>query len=315
MSSLLVARNSYDLCSNSNKSLIIKIKTMKTFHFFFCCLLILLTQNCQSQSNSNQSRDIANIKAAYNALNQRDWPTFQALCTDDFIDVNAAPTPTKGIKNSIELYKQFLTAFPDFKLNITDIASVGNGKYVVRLNATGTNTGNFMDLPATGKLINFNDADILILNAGGKCTSHESTNAGAPLAQIGYASMVSPSTQVVMAAYEAFGKSDIEALKALCDEKVVFDIQDRMFDSKERQFKGKEEVVHFFQELDSKVKYSKFQPTRFVADGDDVFILVDTEYVQPSTKKKFASTYTHQFKVVNGKITYFKGLDGFARPL
>lgn len=288
---------------------------MKTLHFFISCIMILLFHHCQGQSNANTARDIANIRAAYRAMNNHDWAGLEALCAPEFVDVNVGPAPIKGIKDAVEIYKQFFAAFPDLKMEITDIAAAENGKYLVRLRAKGTNTGSFMNLPPTGKPIDFNDADILVLNAAGKCTSHESTNIGAPFTQIGYGSILNPATQVVMAAYEAFGKGDLEILKTLCDENVVFDIHDRMFDSKERQFNGIPEVGQFFQELDSKIKYSKFQPTRFVADGDDVFINIDTEYEHLASKKKYASTYTHQFKVVNGKITMFRGLDGFAQEL
>lgn len=289
---------------------------MKSNFIFLFALLAITFQSCQNQSqNANADRDIANIKAAYEALNQRDWDAFAAKCADNFTDVNVAPTPTTGVQNAIEIYKQFVAGYPDFKLNITDIAPAGNGKYLLRLNITGTHQGAFMGIPPTGKPVKWTDADVVVVNPDGKIASHEITFVGAPLVQIGHASMMNPSTQVAMAAYDKFGKGDIPGLLAICDDKVVFDIQDRLFDSKARLFTGKAEVGKFFEELATKVKYARFQPTRFVADGEDVFILVETEYEHLPSKKKYASTYTHQFKVVNGKVTFFKGLDGFAKAL
>ena len=114
-----------------------------------------------------------------------------------------------------------------------------------------------------------------------------------------------------MAAYGFFGKGDIQGILSICAENVVFDLQDRMFDSQARLFQGKAGVGQFFQELGAKFRYSKFQPLRFVADGEDVFILVEAEYTLVSTGKKYSSTYTHHFKVVNGKITFFRGVDDF----
>lgn len=289
---------------------------MKTIHFFLFSIMALVFTSCQSNAqDANTKRDIANIKAAYEALNQRNFDAFVALCADDYVDVNVAPTPTKGAQNAVEIYKQFLSGFPDFKLNITDIAPAGNGKYLLRLKITGTHTAPFMGIPPTGKSINFNDADVVVMNSDGKCVSHEITNTGEPLVQIGYASMMSPSTQVVMQAYEKFGKADIPGLLAICDEKVQFDIEDPMFDAKPRLFNGKAEVGKFFEELGGKIKYSKFQPTRFAADGEDVFVLVETEYEHPATKKKYASQYTHHFKVANGKVTFFRGTDGLAKQI
>lgn len=223
--------------------------------------------------------------------------------------------PVKGVQNAIALYKQFTEGFADFKLDIKDIASAGKGKYLLRLEITGTHNGSFMGIPPTGKRVKWTDADVVQLNPEGKCFSHEITNTGEVLVQIGQASMLNPNTQVVMQAYEKFGKGDIPNLLALCDDKVLFDIEDPMFDVKARMFKGKAEVGKFFEELGAKIKYSKFQPTRFVADGDDVFITVETEYTDAAGKQKYASTYVQQFKVVNGKITLFRGIDGFAKRI
>lgn len=287
---------------------------MKTNHFFFLLFLVGSLQSCQSQ-NSNTARDIANIKAAYEALNQRNWDAFAALCADDYVDVNVAPMPTKGVQNAIALYKQFMEGFPDFRLNIKDIAPAGNGRYLLRLELSGTHTGSFMGIPPTGKTVKWMDADVLVLNGEGKCVSHEITNTGEALVQIGQASMLNPSTQTVMQVYEKFGKGDVQGMLAMCDEKVQFDIEDPMFDSKTRLFNGKAEVGKFFEELGGKIKYSKFQPTRFAADGEDVFVLVETEYEHPATKKKYASQYTHHFKVVNGKVKFFRGIDGLAKQI
>lgn len=169
-----------------------------------------------------------------------------------------------------------------------------------------------MGLPATGKPIKFEDADVVELNADGKCISHQITNVGEPLRQIGYGSLNNPNTNGVLNdGYGNFAKKDMKAFLASCSDDVVFEIQDRKFDSKPRFFRGKTEVGKFFEELDTKFQYTKFQPVRFVADGDDVFVLIDAEYKLLSTGQTFASTYTHHFVVKNGKIAYFRGVDDF----
>lgn len=281
---------------------------MKSISIFSLLLFCALSVAAQS---SDMATTKTNINAAYDALSRKDWNAFAALCADNYTDVNVGPAPAVGIQAALELYRQFEVAFPDFKVKPVEIAAAGNNRYYVRVLVTGTNTGSFMMLPPTGKPIKFYDTDIVEVDKAGKCISHTITNTGEPLRQIGYGSMANPSTQVVMAAYEKFGKGDIPGLLAMCTDEVVFDIQDRMFDSKGRLFSGKAGVGQFFQELGSKFQYSKFQPTRFVADGDDVFILVDAEYTLAATGKKYASSYTHHFKVTNGKISFFRGVDDF----
>lgn len=197
-------------------------------------------------------------------------------------------------------------------MNILEIAPAGNGKYLLRMMLTGTHTGEFMGIPPTGKAVKWLDADIVTMNAQGKCISHEITNTGEVLVQIGHGSLLNPATQLVIQVYEKFGKGDVEGILTLCNENVVFEIEDRNFDAKKRTYRGKKEVGEFFGELAGKISYSKFQPVRFIADGEDVFIIVETNYEVLGNKKTYSSKYTHHFKIVNGKISYFNGLDGFA---
>lgn len=283
------------------------MKTIKLFTLALCCAAL---QTVSAQDMAAKAK--MSIQTAYDALNRRDFATFKAQCADNYTDLNVGPAPVTGADACIDLYKQFFTAFPDFKIQIREIVpSTMANTWIVRVSLSGTNTGPFMMLPPTGKPIRFDDVDFVVLDANGKCVSHAITNVGEPLRQIGYGSLNNPNTGVVMEVYGRFGQGDIPGVIAMCADNVVFDLQDRMFDSKARMFNGKAGVEQFFREVGAKFQYSKFQPTRFVADGDDVFILVDAEYTYLPTGKMYASTYTHHFKVVNGKITFFRGVDDF----
>lgn len=281
------------------------MKFLTTFALLFFFALCLSAQSGDMASTRN------NILSAYDALSRKDWTAFAAQCANNYTDVNVGPSPVTGIQAAIGLYQQFAAGFPDFKVMPQEIIPAGNNRYYVRVLVTGTNTGSFMMLPPTGKPMKFYDTDIVELDNNGKCISHTISNPGEPLRQIGYGSMANPNTQTVIAVYEKFGKGDVPGILAICDDKVVFDIQDRMFDSNARMFTGKNGVGQFFQELGGKFQYTKFLPTRFVADGDDVFALIDVEYTHLPSGKKYASNYTHHFKVVNGKVTFFRGLDDF----
>lgn len=279
----------------------------------FCVLLLFAA--CQQAGNPNDAKNTANIKAAYDAFNQRNWDALAALCDgENFTELNVAPTPAKGVQNAIELYKQFATGFPDFKVAINEMAPVGNNRYVLCTTVTGTNTGEFMGIPPTGKAIHFDDADLVEVNAEGKAISHAVTNVGEPLRQIGYASMMNPATQVVMQAFEKFGKGDIEGVLALCDDKVVFDIEEHSFGPQASVYNGKSEAGKFFQELGSRIKYTKFQTDRFVAEGDEVVAFSDAEYIDNASGKSYAINYVHHFKMSNGKVAYFSGWDNIPKP-
>ncbi|NOT36605.1 MAG: SnoaL-like domain-containing protein [Saprospiraceae bacterium] len=252
----------------------------------------------------------ASIRKAYSSLERKDFNAFASVCANDFTE-KADPEPIVGVWNAIEYYKNFLSAFPDIKFTIESIVPAGDNTYYLKTLASGTNTGSFAGLPATGKYVSVPDVDIITMNAEGKCTSHSSINHNGMITAIGYGSLANPSNAVVMDVYEKFGKGDVPAILSVCSEDVLFDVHDRLFDTKARKFKGKAEVGSFFKELSIMFKYSKFQPTRFVADGDDVFVTIDVAYTHVPSGKNYSTNYTHQFKVVNGKIVYFRGMDSF----
>src|SRR5689334_23723330 len=89
----------------------------------------------------------ANIKAAYDNLNKRDYAAFTKLVAPDFIEYAAGPEPIKTPKAAIEAYKMFFNAFPDLRIEIKDIAQGTNGRYYLKVMLTGTNTGSFGTLP------------------------------------------------------------------------------------------------------------------------------------------------------------------------
>jgi ketosteroid isomerase-like protein len=278
---------------------------MKTFRFFTALSLSLFLFTC-SFAQDMTARNKKNILAAYDALSRRDMAAFAAVCAPEYTDVNVGPAPVQGLQACIEFYKGFFSAFPDAKFTIENIFNDGSNKYAVKLKLTGTNKAPLGMIPATGKSISISE---------GKCISHSVSNVNEALRQIGYGSMANPNVGLVIAAYEKFGKGDISGLLSMCTPDITFDIHDRMFDSKERVFNGPAAVGSFFQELGAKFQYTKFQPTRFIADGDDVIIFVSAEYTLTATGKRYSSTYTHYFKASNGKLSMFRGLDDMQKSL
>ena len=88
-----------------------------------------------------------------------------------FVDHEELPG---GISNDREGFKTLTTmlrsAFPDFKATIEDILAEGD-KVVVRMTWSGTQKGEFMGIPATGKSVSFGVIDIIRI-AGGKVVEH-----------------------------------------------------------------------------------------------------------------------------------------------
>lgn len=89
----------------------------------------------------------------------------------DFVEHEELPP---GIPPGREAPKALFTmlrnAFPDFKATIDDIVAEGD-RVVIRQTWSGTQKGEFMGIPPTGKSVSFRVIDILRM-AGGKCVEH-----------------------------------------------------------------------------------------------------------------------------------------------
>lgn len=89
----------------------------------------------------------------------------------DFVEHEELPP---GIPPGREAPKALFTmlrnAFPDFKATIDDIVAEGD-RVVIRQTWSGTQKGEFMGIPPTGKSVSFKVIDILRM-AGGKCVEH-----------------------------------------------------------------------------------------------------------------------------------------------
>jgi len=283
---------------------------MKTFKFFVLSGMFI----CMAFTTVLAQDAKANIKAAYESLNKRDYAAFTKLVTPDFVEYAAGPEPIKTPGAAIEAYKIFFAAFPDLKFQIQDIAAGMNGQYYVKTMVTGTNTGPFYGLPPTGKKASQTNVDIIEINSKGLATSHWSANPNGLLSSVGYGSMDNPNTAAITGIYDKFGKGDLPGILDECTDDVVFEVHDNVLYAIPMFYKGKIEVSEFFKDLTAKNQYTKFQPWRFIADGDDVIVLVHVEFNNLPTGHTYNTNYVHQFKVVNGKVTNFKGVSDIQQP-
>lgn len=72
------------------------------------------------------------------------------MYTDDVIYHGAAGEEIRGREAVVEMIGGYLTAFPDMTVTVEDIFGEGD-RVFSRVRVTGTNTGELMGMPATGK--------------------------------------------------------------------------------------------------------------------------------------------------------------------
>ena len=113
----------------------------------------------------------ATMRTAYELISAGDIDGFADILSDDMIEHEETPgfPPTKeGVK---AFFKAYVVAFPDLRMDAEDVIVSGD-KVVARFRATGTNSGEFMGMPATGKSVDVQGIDIIRFNDDGKAAEH-----------------------------------------------------------------------------------------------------------------------------------------------
>jgi len=104
-------------------------------------------------------------------FNHGNMSVIDELVAPDFVEHEELPP---GIPQDLEGSKQLATmlrsAFPDLEATIHDIIAEGD-KVAVRMTWTGTQQGEFMGIPPTGKSVSIGVFDIVRV-AGGKLVEH-----------------------------------------------------------------------------------------------------------------------------------------------
>jgi len=92
------------------------------------------------------------------------------LVTADIIEheeIPGVPPNREGVKQAFTMFR---TAFPDLQVTIEDLIAEGD-KVVARETWRGTHRGEFMEIPSTGKRVEFAAVDIVRI-ANGKMVEH-----------------------------------------------------------------------------------------------------------------------------------------------
>jgi len=107
----------------------------------------------------------------YDLINAGDIAGFSKNLADSFVEHEVTPglEPTKeGVKT---FFRMQLAAFPDLHFEVQDIFASGP-KVVARVRYTGTNKGDFMGMPASGKRADVQLIDMFLFGEDGRVCEH-----------------------------------------------------------------------------------------------------------------------------------------------
>jgi steroid delta-isomerase-like uncharacterized protein len=114
----------------------------------------------------------ARVRQFYDeVVNGGDLDRVEEFCTEDFVDHEEFPgiPPTRdGVRQFFGLMRE---AFPDFRVDIEDLIVEGD-RVAVRMTMSGTQQGEFMGVPATGRRFSVDGVDILRMEGSEQAAEH-----------------------------------------------------------------------------------------------------------------------------------------------
>jgi steroid delta-isomerase-like uncharacterized protein len=111
------------------------------------------------------------LRRMFELVSSGDLDGFFEQVADDFVEHEtvAGIAPTKA--GTRELFTTFIAGFPDLRFEAEDVIE-SDDKVVARIRITGTNKGDFMGVPASGKPIDIQAIDIVRFGEDGLAHDH-----------------------------------------------------------------------------------------------------------------------------------------------
>jgi steroid delta-isomerase-like uncharacterized protein len=113
----------------------------------------------------------ATMQNFYERINAGDIEGASVLMADDFVDHEEIPgfPPTK--EGTQQGFRMLRAAFPDLRMDTEDLLASGD-KAVARVRLTGTQQGELMGMPPTGKHVDVQLIDIIRFDEAGLACEH-----------------------------------------------------------------------------------------------------------------------------------------------
>ena len=113
----------------------------------------------------------ATMRRTYELISAGDIDGFGDLLADDFVEHQEAPglPPTKA--GVLDLFRGYRAAFPDLHMDAVDVLASGD-RTVARVTVSGTQAGEFMGIPASGRHAEVDLIDIMRFDDSGLVCEH-----------------------------------------------------------------------------------------------------------------------------------------------
>ena len=113
----------------------------------------------------------ATMQRAYDLINTGDIDGFGDLVADDFVEHEQIPGLEPSKDGVLTLFRGWREAFPDLHMGVQEIIA-GGARTVARVTTTGTQSGDWMGLPASGRQVEVQLIDIMAFDDAGRIREH-----------------------------------------------------------------------------------------------------------------------------------------------
>jgi steroid delta-isomerase-like uncharacterized protein len=109
------------------------------------------------EADMNAEKNVATVKKAIQALNERDMSAARECITANYIrhDLTSSFGERRGQGDTVDFFQSVISGIPDMQMNIKDIFATEN-RVALRYTLTGTHQGEYRGIPATGKKLEIN---------------------------------------------------------------------------------------------------------------------------------------------------------------
>ena len=127
-----------------------------------------MTESDQTEGSSapETERNKAVIRRFVDAVqNHQDWAAYDELNDPSFVNLSAPPGVPADREGGKVYLQALASAYPDASVTIDDMIAEGD-QVVTKKTFSGTNTGEFAGMPATGRSVSVQYVDIMRVHDG-----------------------------------------------------------------------------------------------------------------------------------------------------
>ena len=227
--------------------------------------------------------------------------------TED-ITMISSPENIVGIDAFKAYYQNFLTGFSEIKFKVIEVLGQ-NDQIVKHWNFKGQHTGDFFEIPATGKFVDIDGVTIAKMRDGKIAQEHDFMDNLAFMSQLGIDPMLNPGNIItIRKIYDDFAKGDIEAVGAVMSEELTWNEAENFPYADGNPYKGFEAVINgVFSRLMGEWEYWNLTDMSFHEMTNNQILATgryDAKYKKNGAKINLQMA--HLWTLENGKIISFQ---------